>query len=50
MGQQKSSQAVKDTLKKCDEMRFIFQHSPPYYSHTSSIGIAVLEYHRSKKA
>ena len=29
-GWKKGSKADPDTLKECDQMRFIFQYSPPY--------------------
>ena len=41
----KSSKADQDTLI---EIRFIFQQSPPFSSHTSSIGVAELGSHWSK--
>ena len=44
----KNSKADQDTLKKCGQMRFIFQNSLPWSPHTSSIGVAVLGSHWSK--
>ena len=35
---------------ECHHMRFIFQHSPPYGSHTSSISVVVLGLYWSKKS
>ena len=39
----KSLSADQYILIECDQMRPIFQHRPPCGSHTSSIGVAVLE-------
>ena len=44
----KSSKADQDTLMKCNQMRFIFQHSPLFDSHTFSIGVAMLRFCWSK--
>ena len=46
-GQLKSSQTDQDTPMKCDQMRFIFQHSPHCGLYSFSIGVAVLGYHWS---
>ena len=48
-GQLKSSLADQDTLIECDQIRFIFQHCSLCDSHISSIGVAVLGSHWSKK-
>ena len=40
-GQRKSSLADQYMFMECDKISFIFEHSPPYASHTSSIGVAV---------
>ena len=42
----KSSQADQDTVMTCDQMRFIFQHSPPCGLHAFSFnGVPVLGSH-----
>ena len=47
--QLKSSLVDQDTLMECEQMKFIFQHSPPSGSCTSSIDGAVLGSHWLKK-
>ena len=44
----KSSQAHQDILMECDQIRFIFQYSPPCSPLTSSISVVVLGSHWSK--
>ena len=44
-GQLKSLLTDKDIPMECDQMRFIFQLSPLYSPHTSSIGVAVFGSH-----
>ena len=38
----KSSSADQDTVMECDQMNFIFWHSPLYSQHTFSISVADL--------
>ena len=42
-GQQKSSQADQDTPMKCNQMRFIFQHSPYYGPNTFCLMLQCLD-------
>ena len=48
-GRLKSSQVNQDTLREYDQIRLIFQHTSPGGPHTSSISVAVLGSHWSKK-
>ena len=45
----KMSEADQDSFMECSQMTFIFQHSFPWRTHTSSISVAVLAFHCSPK-
>ena len=42
--------ADQDNFMECDQIRFIFQYSPPCGPHTSSTGVAVLGSYWQKKS
>ena len=44
------SSADQDLLIECDQMRFLFQYSLPWCSHTSCTSVAVLRSQGSKKS
>ena len=46
----KSSDPDQDTLMECEQISFIFRHSTPCGLATSSVGVAVLGFHESKKS
>ena len=50
MGWLESSLADQDTIMERNQMSFIFLYNPPSSTHTSSMSVAVLGFHWSKKS